>query len=85
MAEVLLYKRDQFMWIDETGCDARSYRRKFGYSLRGTRAECDHLLVRGKRISSVAGLCSDGVLAVTSTSETINAEKFYDCARGTIA
>lgn len=82
MAEVLLYRRDQFVWIDESGCDARSYRRKFGYSLRGTRAECDHLLVRGKRVSSIAALCSDGVVAVTSTSETINAEKFYDFVRG---
>ena len=38
MAEVLLYRHDQFVWTDESGCDARSYRRKFGYSLRGTRA-----------------------------------------------
>lgn len=68
MAEVLLYNRDQFVWIDETGCDARNYRRKFGYSLRGTRAESYHLLVRGERISSIAALCSDGVLAVTSTT-----------------
>ena len=82
MAEVLLYRRDQFVWIDESGCDARSYRRKFGYSLRGTRAECDHLLVRGKRISSIAALCSEGVMAVTSTTDTINADIFYDFVQG---
>ena len=82
MAEVLLYRRDQFVWIDESGCDARNYRRKFGYSLRGTRVECDHLLVRGKRISSIAALCSDGVLAVTSTTDTVNADFFYDFIRG---
>ena len=82
MAEVLLYRRDQFVWIDESGCDARNYRRKFGYSLRGTRAQCDHLLVRGKRVSSIAALCSDGVLVVTSTTDTINADIFYDFVRG---
>ena len=82
MAEVLQYKREQFVWIDESGCDARSYRRKFGYSLKGTRAECDHLLMRGKRISSIAALCCDGVLAVTSTTTTINADIFYDFVWG---
>ena len=50
--------------------------------LRGTRAECDHLLVRGKRISSIAALCTDGIMAVTSTTETINADIFYDFVRG---
>ena len=81
MAEVLMYRHHQFIWIDESGCDARNYRRKFGYSLRGTRAECDHLLVRGKRIS-IAALCSDGVLTVTSTTDTINADNFYDFVQG---
>ena len=78
MAEVLLYGRDQFVWIDESRCDARNYRRKFGYSLKGTRVECDHLLVRGKRVSSIAALC---VLAVTSITETINADT-YDFVHG---
>ena len=26
--------RIMFVWIDETGCDARNYHRKFGYSPR---------------------------------------------------
>ena len=84
MAEVLLYSRDQFVWIDESGCDARNYRRKFGYSLRGTRAECDHLLVRGKKIPSIAALCTAGIMVVTSTTETINADIFYDFVRGSL-
>ena len=58
MAEVLLYRRDQFVWIDESGCDARNYRRKFGYSLRGTRAQCDHLLVREAREYHPLLLCA---------------------------
>ena len=84
MAEVLLYNHDQFVWIDEMGCDARSYRRKFGYSLRGTRAECNCLLVRGSRISSIAALHCDGILTVKTTTETVNADTFYDFVRGEI-
>ena len=33
MAEVLLYKREQFVWIDESGCDKRDNIRKFGYAM----------------------------------------------------
>ena len=80
MAEILLYNREQFVWIDETGCNARNYRRKFGYSLRGTRAECNSLLVRGSRISSTTLHC-DGV---KTTTETVNADIFYDFVRGEI-
>ena len=44
MAEVRLYRRDQFVWIDESGCDAQSL------------------------------ICSDRVLALTSTIDT-----YYKC------
>ena len=37
MAEVQLYKKEQFVWIDETGCDKRDNIRKFGYAMRGER------------------------------------------------
>jgi len=35
MAEVQLYKREQFVWIDESGCDRRDNVHKFGYAMRG--------------------------------------------------
>ena len=38
--------------------------------------------MRGKRISSIAALCSDGVLALTSTTDIINADNFYDFVQG---
>ena len=40
------------MWVDETSSDARNYMRKFGFSLRGMRAECHCIIVRGERISA---------------------------------
>ena len=82
MAEILHFNRDQFVWIDETGCDARNYKRKFGYSLRGTRVECQSLLVRGHRISSIAALHCEGILSVKTTTEAVNSDMFYDFIRG---
>ena len=39
MARVLSFPRGQLVFVDETGSDARNFARKFGYSLRGIRAE----------------------------------------------
>ena len=50
-----------FVWVDETGSDARNYMRKFGFSLRGMRAECHRIILRGERISAVAAISSDGL------------------------
>ena len=56
MAQALSFPREFFVWVDETGSDARNYMRKFGFSLRGMRAECHRILVRGERISAVAAI-----------------------------
>ena len=34
-ANSMLYRRDCFVWVDESGSDARKSMRKFGYSFRG--------------------------------------------------
>ena len=35
MADVLQYRRDMFVFVDETGSNNRDCARKFGYSIRG--------------------------------------------------
>ena len=35
MAHAFMFKRDMFVWVDETGNDHRTHIRKFGCSLRG--------------------------------------------------
>ncbi len=35
MAQCLLFNPDQFVFIDETGSDARDHIRKYGYAIRG--------------------------------------------------
>ena len=70
------------MFVDETGSDARNFARKFGYSLRGMRAEVPSLLVRGQRISAMAVIDHNGLVDVTLTTGTVNADTFYDLIRG---
>lgn len=77
MAQALLYPRKFFVWVDETDCDARNYMRKFGYSLKGERAQYHRLLARGQRISAVAAISSDGLTAVEMKTGTVNADFFF--------
>ena len=47
MAQVLLYDKDKFVWLDETGCNNSNYMRKYGYAIRGETPHCHTMLVRG--------------------------------------
>ena len=78
IAQALLYKRHQFVWIDETGCDNRNFMR------RGQTLTCTRLLVRGDRISAVSAISSDGLEAAEFKTGTTNADFFYDFVRGSL-
>lgn len=65
-----------FIFIDETGTDKRTGLRKYGHSFRGTRAVTNRLLVRGKRFSTIAAMCIDGVIDVHITSGSVDGETF---------
>ena len=84
LAEVLLYSKEQFVWIDEIGCDRRDQVRKSGYALRGERPVYHRLLHRGRRISAIAALASSGLVALDLTQETVDGEKFMDFVRGSL-
>ena len=84
MAQVLSFPREFFVWVDETGSDARTYAGKFGYSLKGTRAECHRILVRGQRISAVAAIASDGLTAVELKTGTVDSDCFIDFIKGSL-
>ena len=84
MAEVAFYRQEQFVWIDESGCDKRDNIRKFGYSIRGERPVYHRFLHRGKRVSIIAALCTEGMVAIELISGAVNAEKFFDFVRGTL-
>ena len=84
MAQCTLFRRDMFVWVDETGSDARDYIRRFGYALRGMTPTSHRLLARGKRVNAIAALSSSGVVAVDIITETVSGKEFFDFLRGTL-
>ena len=71
-----------FVFVDETGSNLKDMIRLYGYSFSGERAISHRLQVRGKRVSSIAGICCDGVLAVHNTTGSVNGDIFFDFIRG---
>ena len=84
MASVYTFTKEMLVWVDETGSNMKDMLRKYGYALRGERAICHRLLVRGQRISLIAAMCTEGMLAVELTRDSVNGEKFYDFVRGSL-
>ena len=84
ISDICSYQKEMIVWVDETGCDKRSLLRKFGYSLRGERAICPRLLVRGRRISAIAAISYHGLVGVELTANSVNGDTFCDFIRGTL-
>lgn len=82
MAEVQMFEAEKFVWVDETGCDRRDNVRKLGYALRGERPVYHRWLHRGRRISAIAALATDGVVALELTKGTVDGTKFVDFVQG---
>ena len=78
MAQCTLFKRDMFVWIDETGSDARDHIRKFGYALRGMTPTSHRLFARGQRVNAIAALASSGILALDLVTGTVSGSDFFD-------
>ena len=69
--EVSIYKPEMLVFIDET-------MRRSGYSLRGKPARVLKLLNRGKHLTAVAAMTSDGILDCKITDESVNADIFQE-------
>ena len=80
MGQVLMFKRDMLVWVDESGSDKRTHIRKFGYSLRGTTPTNTRLLVN----NAIAAMSSSGVIALEIQKGTLNGEAFFDLIRGVL-
>ena len=76
MAQCSLFSREQLVWIDETGSNAKDHIRKFGYAIRGITPVTHRVLVRGKRVNSIAALTSTGILAVETKVGTVDGHTF---------
>ena len=84
MAQAFLLKRDMFVFVDESGSDARDQIRKYGYALRGVTPTYHRLLSRGRRVNAIAAMASSGVLALELTTSTVNGQIFFDFVRGSL-
>lgn len=84
MAEMQFFSIDQIVWLDETGCDKRDHIRRFGYAMRGEYPACHRFIQRGRRVSAVAAMCSEGVIAVELIEGTFNGDKFVEFVTGTL-
>ena len=84
MAKVLQYPRDFFVWVDESGCDLRSNIRRFGYSLLGQSPQYARLLSRGKRVSAICAMSSEGLVGVELKSGSVNSDVFFEFVIGTL-
>ena len=63
VASVYIFPTEMFVWIDESGSDSKDQLRRYGYALRGKRAVYRKLLVRGRHVSAVAAISSQGLIA----------------------
>lgn len=84
MAEILQYRKEQLVWVDEMGSNRRDSIRKNGYAIRGETPTFHRLLERGRRITAIAALTVDGIIAVQCTKNTVDANTFYDFVSGSL-
>ena len=57
---------------------------KFGYQIWGLAPTYHRILNRGTRVSAIAALCSEGVLAYETLTGTTNGGTFVDLLRGSL-
>ena len=82
VAEVVcFFPLNKFVWIDECGCSNRDAIRKVGYALRGITPVRTHLLTHTRRISCIAAMSFDGILAVQQTRYTVDSKVFFEFVR----
>ena len=78
MNDISLYRSNVLVFVDETGCDRRDALRKYGYGLRGHREKSQKLLVRGERVSVIAAMTTNGVLALQVVHGTVTGDVFVE-------
>ena len=84
MAHCSLFQRDMFVWVDESGSDARDHIRKFGYAMRWMTPTSHRPLTRGKRVNAIAAFSAAGVLAVEIVNSTVSSQEFFDFLRASL-
>ena len=87
MSQCCLFTRDKFIWVDETGSDARDHICRYGHAIRGCKPVSHRSLSRGQRINAYSGiysLSSTGIMAVDIVTSTVKGEEFFDFLWGSL-
>ena len=84
MSSIYTFSKEMFVYLDEAGSRLKDMLRQYGYALRGDRAVSHRLLLRGQNITSIAAISTEGLLAVETTTNTVDGEAFFDFLRGNL-
>jgi hypothetical protein len=72
------YTASQLVFMDESAYDQRTSGRRYGRSLRGTRATKRTFFVRGQRYSIEAALSIDGLIGYSIIEGSVNSDLCCD-------
>ena len=67
----------EFIFVDETSKDERTWARHYGCAMSGSRASLSDVFVRGDRYSLVAAMTIDGYIAADVVEGSYDRELFY--------
>lgn len=70
------YRARQLVFVDESACDRRTARRKYGWARIGDRARRRDFFIRGKRYSMLPALSLDGIIALEIVEGSIDGDRF---------
>ena len=84
MAEIQMYHRDCYVFIDETGCNGKDHTQTFVYAMKGESAVDHRWLHRDTRISAIAAISTSGILAVKLLKGSVDGDNFFDYVRGSL-
>ena len=78
VSDISIYPRETLLFVDETGTDRKDAIRKYGYSLRGKPLKTQKLLVRGERVSCIAAMSMEGIVAIKIATGSVDGDAFYN-------
>jgi len=84
MGNAVQFPSEWFVFADETGSTRSTHRRRRGWAVLGQTPVEHRMLSRGRRINTIVAMCADSVLAVESSYEHMNRERFFNFLRGNL-
>ena len=70
-----MYKKEEIVFIDETGSDLQGTTRTHGYSMKGKSIKAQKFVVKGEHVATIAAMSMQGIIIVNGG---INGDTFYD-------